>query len=444
MLEAAMNRVAPFCSPLRRLAALAALLLVAACATVAPKAPPALPVPVSPAAAPAPPAPPPPSAAEKFAAFLRDARVKALAQGITPETFDRATANLAPLPVIDRMNANQPEFVRPVWSYLDSAVSAKRIGDGTALMGRYGPALAGIESKSGVPKEILVAIWGMETDYGQVMGDFNLFAALATLAYDGPRRDYATPEFFAALHICQDQHLDPKQMTASWAGAFGQTQFTPTTFLKDAVDGDGDGRIDLWHSPVDALASSARLLAVAGWQRGRPWGYEVKLPDDFAYEDADPDIRKPVGEWAARGVTGAGGGPLPPSADLASVYLPAGARGPAFLLLPNFAVLLKYNNAASYALAVGLLGDRIAGRPGVVASWPRDERALSRAERVRFQIELTGLGFDTGSPDGVLGRRTRAALRTFQKSRGYAADGFPTASLLAQLDAAAASDPASR
>ncbi|HEX3755731.1 MAG TPA: lytic murein transglycosylase [Rhizomicrobium sp.] len=430
-----MDRFARFFSPLRRLAALSGLLLAVACATVPPR-PSTAPPPTLPPQAAAP--TPPPTAAEKFAAFLRNARVKALAQGIAPETFDRATAGLSPLSAIGQMNANQPEFVKPIWSYLDSAVSAKRIADGKALAAAYDPALAAIEARSGVPKEILVAIWGMETDYGHVMGNFNLFGALATLAYDGPRRDYATPEFFAALRICQDQHLDPMEMTASWAGAFGQTQFTPTTFLKEAVDGDGDGKIDLWHSPLDALASSARLLADAGWQREEPWGFEVGLPPGFAYEDADAAIRKPVSQWAALGVTDPTGAALPPGDAMASVYLPAGARGPAFLLLDNFRVLLKYNNADSYALAVGLLAGRIAGRPPHWASWPRDERSLSRDERVRFQSELTSLGFDTGSADGLLGRRTRTALRQYQKQHGYAADGFPTAALLALLDEDAA------
>ena len=432
-----MNRFARFWSPLRQLAALSGLLLTVACATVTPgpPAPPPVPTPLPQAAAPAPSTP---TDLEKFATFLRNARVTALAQGIAPETFDRATAGLSPIPAIGQMNANQPEFVKPIWSYLDSAVSAKRIADGSALLATYGPALAAIEARNGVPKEILVAIWGMETDYGHVMGNFNLFGALATLAYDGPRRDYATPEFFAALHICQDQHLDPRDMTASWAGAFGQTQFTPTTFLREAVDGDGDGKIDLWHSPIDALASSAKLLADAGWQRNEPWGFEVRLPADFAYENADPDIRKPVSQWEALGVTDPHGTALPRNDAIASIYLPAGARGPAFLLLDNFRILLKYNNADAYALAVALLGDRIAGHPPLWASWPRDERPLSRDERVRFQSDLTSLGFDTGKADGVLGRRTRASLREYQMRHGYAADGFPTAAMLALLDADAA------
>jgi membrane-bound lytic murein transglycosylase B len=222
---------------------------------------------------------------------------------------------------------------------------------------------------------------------------------------------------------------------ASWAGAFGQTQFTPTAFFKYAVDGDDDGHIDLWRSPADALASSANLLKQSGWVTAKPWGMEVMLPQNFAYEDADLDIVKPLSEWAARGVTLASGAPLPAGDDASAIYLPAGAHGPAFLTFANFKVILKYNNAGSYALAVALLSDRMAGAPGLVASWPRGERALSRAERIQFQTDLKALGFDPGAPDGVLGRNSRAALRQYQKARGLTADGFPTAALLAKLEA---------
>jgi membrane-bound lytic murein transglycosylase B len=223
-------------------------------------------------------------------------------------------------------------------------------------------------------------------------------------------------------------------MVASWAGAFGQTQFTPTTFLKYAADGDGDGQIDLWRSSPDALASAAKLLADQGWKKDQPWGYEVKLPAGFAYEEADTDTQKTIGEWRARGVKTAGGALLPASDDSAGIYLPAGARGPAFLVFSNFSVILKYNNAASYALAVALLADRMAGGDAIKHAWPRDERALSRSERISFQVDLAKLGFDPGTADGVLGRKSRAMLRLYQKSKSLPADGFATASLLAMLD----------
>jgi membrane-bound lytic murein transglycosylase B len=375
----------------------------------------------------------------KFDAFLAQARTNALAQGITAETFDSATAGIAPLPAILAMNANQPEFTKPVWGYLDTAVSARRIKDAQFMLTRYGEVLNKIAAQSGVPKEILVAVWGMESDYGADSGSFNLFAALATLAYDGPRASYARPEFLTALKIYQERHYPLSEMVGSWAGAFGQTQFTPSTFLKYAADGDGDGVIDLWRSPPDALASAARLLSEQGWVKGQPWGYEVMLPDGFLYEDADLENAKPVADWSVRGVKTATGEALPVSDTNAAIYLPAGARGPAFLVFPNFSVILKYNNAASYALAVSLLADRMTGKEPVRHAWPRDERALSRSERMSFQADLQKLGFDPGTPDGVLGRRTRAATRQYQKSKSLLADGFPTASLLQMLDADAAS-----
>src|SRR4051812_33882144 len=281
---------------LQGLALLCGLLVAVACTATGPKpAPPAQPA-VSIPVAPPPPARPS-SGDARFDAFLAEARVTALSQGITEATFDAATAGIAPIPAIAGMNANQPEFSKPVWSYLDSAVSARRIKDAQVMLARYGDVLAKIEASSGVPKEILVAIWGMETDYGSETGGFNLFAALATLAYDGPRAGYARPEFFAALKLFQEQHYPLSEMVASWAGAFGQTQFTPTTFFKYAVDGDGDSRIDLWQSVPDALASAAQLLSRQGWKPGQPWGYEVRLPANFAYELADADTLKPIAEW---------------------------------------------------------------------------------------------------------------------------------------------------
>ena len=418
-----------------RLLLLMAVLGLVACATAPPKPVPP-PPPPPPPVQPAPPPPPPAGSGEaKFNAFLAEMRAQALAQGITADNFDHATAGIAPVPAIIAMNADQPEFAKPVWSYLDSAVSARRIRDAQLMLTRYGEVLDKVSTESGVPKEILVAIWGMESDFGADSGGYNLFSALATLAYDGPRANYTKPEFLAALHIYQDRHYAVSEMVGSWAGAFGQTQFTPTNFLKYAADGDGDGTVDLWHSAPDALASAARLLGEQGWVRNQPWGYEVNLPDGFLYEDAEPDRPRPVSEWSARGVTTANGDPLPSSDANAAIYLPAGARGPAFLVFANFSVILKYNNAASYALAVSLLADRMAGAKPVRHAWPREERALSRSERIDFQTDLQKLGFDPGTPDGVLGRKTRAALRQYQKSKSIAADGFPTAALLTMLDA---------
>ena len=426
-----------FWTPLTRLAALTALLLAVACATLPPK--PAPPPPPPPAPAPEPkaaiPLLPPIGGDAKFQAFIKDFQAVALAHGVSADTYYRAVDGIAPVASIAEANLNQPEFSRPIWLYLDSAVSARRIEDAKTMLARQADVLAAIEAKSGVPKEILVAIWGMESDYGRDTGGMNLFAALATLAYDGPRQDYAKPELLAALQILQAQHYAVSDMVASWAGAFGQTQFTPTAFQKYATDGDGDGHIDLWRSPADALASSATLMQRLGWVASKPWGYEVSLPSSFAYEDADLEIEKPLSEWRARGVKLISGAALPDGEDMTSVFLPAGAHGPAFVTFANFKTILQYNDAASYALAVAELADRMAGGAPIAAKWPRDERSLSRAERMRFQTDLKSLGFDPGVADAVLGRKSRAALRDYQKSHGLAADGFPTASLLARLDA---------
>jgi membrane-bound lytic murein transglycosylase B len=330
------------------------------------------------------------------------------------------------------MNENQPEFSRPVWAYLDGALSKRRIRDGAAMLRQYRSTLRGIARQSGVPAQILVAIWGMESGYGRGSGEFPLFAALATLGAEGPRADYAAPEFLAALKILQEQHYAVAAMKSSWAGAFGQTQFTPTTFLKYAADGDGDGTINLWTSPADALASAANLLSSQGWQKGGHWCLEVKLPKKFAYEDADLETVKPISEWRKAGVVRASGGRLPGDGN-GAIYLPAGAKGPAFLVFDNFNVILKYNNAASYALAVSLLADRIMGERGVRADWPRGEPPLSRDQRIAYQQALIAAGFDPGKPDGVLGHRTRVATRDYQKAHGLVADGYPTADLLAAM-----------
>jgi membrane-bound lytic murein transglycosylase B len=419
-----------------RSSAILSLLALAACAT---KPVPPAPPPPPPLAAPAPAAavlPPLPAMGgdEKFQAFVRDFEATAVASGITPETYNRAMAGIAPVPSIEAIVAEQPEFVRPVWSYLDGAVSARRIENAKRLLTEYGPLLGEIEARSGVPKEILVAIWGMETDYGRDVGSYNLFATLATQAFQGPRQFYAQRELISALRLLQQNDYAPAAMVSSWAGAIGQTQFMPSTFFRYATDGDGDGKIDLWHSAPDALASTAMLFQREGWQTGKPWGFEVSLPKNFAYQEADLGNLKPLSQWAAEGVTLPSGGPLPSGDDMGALYLPAGVRGPPFLTLNNFREIMKYNNAASYALAVSLLADRMMDRPGIQVSWPRGESPLSRAERLRFQADLAALGYDSGEPDGLLGRKTRTALRQYQLAHGLAADAYPTQAMLALLD----------
>ena len=371
---------------------------------------------------------------EKFQAFIRDFEATAIARGVTPQTYNKAVAGIAPIAAIDTIVAEQPEFVRPVWDYLDKAVSAKRVSEAKFFLNQDATLLDTIQARYGVPKEILVSIWSMETDFGRYLGSYNLFAALATQAYDGPRQGFARREMIAALLLLQQNDYVPSEMVSSWAGAFGQTQFLPSTFFKYATDGDGDGKIDLWHSAADALASTALLFQREGWQADKPWGYEVTLPKTFDYQDADLGTLKPLSEWAAKSVVLVSGSALPAGDDLAALYLPAGAKGPALLTLSNFRELMKYNNAASYALAGVLLADRMMDRPGIQTPWPRGEKPLSRADRLRFQTDLATLGYDAGEPDGLLGRKTRIALRQYQVSRGLVADAYPTQAMLALLD----------
>lgn len=375
----------------------------------------------------------------KFFAFIRDFRATALAAGIRPDIYDASMAGIHRNPRVEELNLTQPEFVRPVWSYLDSAVSSDRVSMGEQMLATYPNMLAGLESRFGVSKSILVAIWGIESNYGTQMGSFNMFEALATLAYDGPRQDFARRELLAALKMEQEEGLQPSQMISSWAGAFGQTQFEPSAFASHAIDGDGDGRRDLWHSPADALASAAVLLKNAGWTTGAPCYAEVTLPNGFPYDEADPDMPKAVRDWAAMGVRRPNGLPLPANAGDGAIYLPGGARGPAFMVFDNFRTVLKYNNAASYALAVCYLASRIRGGDPIIGTWPRDEQPLNSDQRTQFQIDLQKLGYDIGTIDGVLGRKTRAALRAYQKSKGLPADGFPTMALLTRLNADAQS-----
>ncbi len=365
-----------------------------------------------------------------FDRFVTDFRATALAQGISSAVYGAAMSGIHRNPQVELLNQEQPEFVRPIWSYLDNATSPVRVAQGQREASEQAAALATIEANFGVPREILLSIWGNETNYGANTGSFNLFEALSTLAYDGARTEFAKHELLAALQMTQQEHLDPKQMNSSWAGAFGQLQMLPSTFLKSAVDGDGDGKRDLWHSVPDALASAASELASNGWQRGSGWGYEVRLPTDFPYELADGETLKPIAEWTRLGVRAADGTPLPASPQEGSIYIPAGRRGPGFMTFANFKVILKYNNAVSYALAVCVLGDLIAGRPGIQGSWPREEAPLSRDERIAFQTALLKLGFDPGKIDGVLGRGVKAALRQYQRTHGMPADGFPTLGLL--------------
>jgi membrane-bound lytic murein transglycosylase B len=367
-----------------------------------------------------------------FADWRRALRSEAIAAGIDAALFDRVFAGVTPDPAVLKADSSQPEFTRPVWEYLDGAVSSSRIGRGRVLLAQHNAVLQRIERQYGVEAPILVAIWGLESNFGSNIGSHSVIRSLATLAYDGRRQGFWRVQLLAALQILQNGDVPSERMIGSWAGAMGQTQFMPTTYNQHAVDFDGDGKRDLWGSSTDALASAAHYLQASGWQRGQPWGFEVRLPSGFDYSLADPDQRRTLAEWAELGVR-----PLAPTGAAASarasLQLPAGHKGPAFLLLDNFRSILKYNNSTSYALAIGLLADNLLRPSEIQGQWPRGERQLGRSERVELQERLAQAGFDPGPADGIIGANTRKAIRALQLQLNWPADGYPNTQLLQQL-----------
>jgi lytic murein transglycosylase len=371
----------------------------------------------------------------RFRQWLAGFRASALDAGITEATLRQALDDASYLPRVVELDRAQPEFTRAVWDYLDTAVSAQRVATGQEKLLQVRAEAEAAAARHGVPAPVLVAIWGMESAYGANYGSTPTVDALATLAFDGRREAWARGQLIAALKIIQNGDIDRGHMIGSWAGAMGQTQFLPSNFLAYAVDADGDGRRDIWGSMADVLASTAHFLSRSGWQPGQPWGAEVQLPPGFDLARADAEVRQPSAQWAAQGVGTPDGTPLPDFAD-ASVLLPAGAQGPAFLVGPNFRAILRYNNSTSYALAVGLLAQRLASGPGVQAAWPRHLVVLSRGQVMALQAALNDRGFASGTPDGVAGPATRAALRRWQLSAGLPADGFPTLDMLERLQRA--------
>ena len=400
-------------------------------ASLAPETARAAAQPATPSATPAADAAAPRLQAPSFADWLHSFRARALQQGVDAQLFDAVFAGMTPDPAVIRADQSQPEFTRPVWEYLDGALSPTRIRRGKELLAEHRSTLDAIEARYGVDRQFLVAIWGMESNFGQFMGDKSVIRSLATLAHEGRRPAFAEQQLLAALQILGSGDISARGMLGSWAGAMGQTQFIPTTYLSHAVDFDGNGRRDIWGSPADALASAAHYLQASGWQKGRAWGIRVALPGGFDYALADTGIRKTYEQWAALGVKGQPTRVSPQ--ETGYLLLPAGHRGPAFLVFGNFAAILKYNNSSSYALAVGLLGERLAGSAPFTAQWPKDERPLSRSERLELQERLLAKGFEPGTPDAIIGANTRRAIRAFQQQLGWPADGHPTPQLLEAL-----------
>jgi len=359
---------------------------------------------------------------------------EAARRGISRATFDRFTGDLeADVKIMDYVDA-QPEFTKAFWDYLDLLVTDERITKGRELLAANAAVFDAVEKTFGVDRYIIAAIWGVETKYGTVAGERPVIRSTATLACVGRRQAYFKDEFLAALEILQRGDIKPDQLKGSWAGAFGATQFMPTAFRRYAVDFDHDGRRDIVGTVADIAASTANHLKVAGWAAGQTWGYEVVLPQNFNYMLADPARRLTLAEWTRQGVARPGGAPFAADPRVpATFFIPAGARGPSFLLTDNFRALMKYNPAEAYALAAGHLADRLRGGGPIVGTWPREERVLTRAERLELQQHLARQGFDVGEPSGRLGLKTRAAVRDFQARSGLVPDGFATVAVLERL-----------
>lgn len=373
-----------------------------------------------------------------FDRWVREFWPVAAKSGIRPGTYNAAFAGVKPDPEVLKKADYQPEFVRPLWDYVDSAVSQKRIATGRDMLVRHRRLLVRIESTYGVDRHILVAIWGMESSYGAVLQNpkivKSVIRSLATLAYGDPRRSrFARKQLIGALQILQNGDISVAKMTGSWAGAMGHTQFIPTTFSAYAVDFTGDGRRDIWHSEADALASAANYLNKAGWRSGKTWGYEVRLPGGFDYSHADKAKTLTISQWHQRGIRRVQGRPFPRPDDKAVLVLPAGAHGPAFLMLRNHYVIKRYNNATAYAIAIGHLADRLRGGDAFIQPWPKGERALRNVEIREIQSRLARAGYYGGAIDGKIGPQSKAAIRTYQRQAGLAPDGFAGATLLSRM-----------
>jgi len=360
--------------------------------------------------------------AADFDSCVDDIRASAAKQGVSRATFDRVMEGVTPDPTAVEAMDKQPEFTTPIWDYMAFLVDEQRVSDGREMMRQHAAALSSAEARYGVDRYAIAAVWGIESDYGKLAGKWSLPQALATLACTAPRRrDYFRGELIATLQIVGRGDLEPRQLRGSWAGAVGQTQFMPSTYLRLAVDGDGDGRRDLVDSTADALHSTANFLSRSGWVRGEPWGFEVTVPPDYS-GPSGRTRRDSLAEWRARGVRRVDGGDLSGGGSAALLLL-AGPSGPGFLVFKNYDVVYSYNASDSYALAISVLSDRLRGSSGIRTPWPTDDRGLSRAERKEVQEQLLRRGYDVGEADGAIGARTRQAISEYQARIGLTRDG---------------------
>ncbi len=371
---------------------------------------------------------------QRFSAWKADFTARAVAKGYAPELLARTVGRAQINERAIERNDNQPEFTRPVWAYIESAASADRITRGRSELSEHSDVFDEVEARYSVPRHILTAIWGLETSYGRIMGDFDIVDSLSTFAFEGRRQRFGEQQLFAVLDLISAGEVREEQLRGAWAGAMGMTQFIPTTFRDYAVDFDADGNKDLWTSERDALGSAANYLSRSGWRPGEPVMAEVIVPDGFDYGQLET-VSKTVNDWTALGVRPANGMRWGGSAGLLSAKLlaPAGARGPKLLVFKNFDVLKRYNNSTSYVMGIASLGDALRGRNAIRTPWPKDDKPLSFEDKKRLQERLTELGYSTGGVDGQIGPNTRKAIRAWQRDNGVVADGYVEQGLLARI-----------
>ncbi len=362
-----------------------------------------------------------PALASDWQACVKDLRTTATGKGVSAQVFDTAFAGVEPDPDILKAFDNQPEFTIPIWDYLSGLVDDERVEDGRLLMEKWAAVLAQAEQKFGVDRFVIAAVWGVESDYGRIMGKRALVRSLATLSCAGRRQAFFRGELLETLRILQSGDIPAAALVGSWAGAFGQTQFMPSTYQRLAIDFDGDGRRDIVASVPDALGSTANYLRRAGWVTGQPWGYEVRLPANYG-GPTGRRTKQSIAQWSELGIRQIDGSALAGNGP-AGLLLPAGARGPAFIVFRNFDAIYAYNAAESYALSIAHLADRLRGAGAFSTPWPTEDPGIGRAERREVQQRLLDRGFDIGTPDGIVGARTRTALSAFQASAGLPQDG---------------------
>jgi len=366
-----------------------------------------------------------------FQRFVQSLWPAAKARGVSRATFEEAFRDVTPDPKIIALTRKQSEFVRPIWDYIDGAISAQRLERGRQMASAWSKTLDAVERTYRVPRSVVLGVWGMETNFGSFTGSIYVVRALATLAYTGYRVDFFKEELLTALQILEAEHIDRAKMLGSWAGAMGQTQFMPSSFMKYAVDGNRDGVRDIWSSVPDALASTANYLRQHGWDPALPWGFEVRIPKGFDFRN----LRQGFASWHALGLRRMDGKAMPRSGE-ATLFLPGGANGPAFLVTDNYNVIKAYNSSDAYAMGVAHLGDRLMGGSPIRGSWPKDQPTLDKDQRQELQKRLAGLGLYEGETDGKFGSKTREAVRNFQLRRGLIPDGYADWAVLRELRAA--------